>query len=217
MNIFQTPGPDYSPGPYQFFSTPQPSFYPDVESTLLPDAPTVTLPPDFSYIEEYVSPLSESFDFLSQQFEELASQVTATQGYMNSNTFEILSSVVLGSSLPYYVAYRYDDDAYNAYLYLCSDYVLSGFNLSLKDTVFVQVYRYRPSTSSSWQYLYHTQAVGDVDLTLGQYSTLYTNIIPNYPILGNKLNTDTAVSSNILPFLAGALIVFFIARIFRRH
>lgn len=212
---FQTPGPDYTPGPYQFFDVPIPAVSSPVPAVPSPD-PAVSSPDPAASSSDLFPQVLSDIQILQSEFDELASQVVATQGYMNTNTYDILSSVVAGSSKPYYVAYRYDDDAYNVYLYLCEDYEVNGRDVSLVDTVFVQVYRYRYSSSYSWQYLYSAQEVGDVDLSLGVNAMVYTNIFSNYPILGSKLNTENAFSGDSLFYILIFIFGFFVARIFRR-
>lgn len=220
--VYGTPVPEQSvePLPTQdpFYYTGYPVYtpVPGGEASAAPSYPSASPVPDA--VQPGVS--QESFDILAEQtgelavlFDDLAAQVVATQGYFNSNVLEILDRVVLGADEGYYLAYRYDDDSYNAYLYLCYDYELSGGTLSMKDTTFVQVYRHRVSTASSWQYLYSVSEIGDADIDMGQYAMSYTNMVPSHPTLGGKKENEVSPYVYLFLILCAVIICF---RIFRR-
>lgn len=212
---------------YQGYQTPVPDIpvSPDVsilpESSMLPSEtilPDVLVSPEPSLDFDGLFKFTDDMSLMSQNFEELAAGIVATQGYMNTNVIDMLDRVVAVSKQPYYIAYRYDNDSYNAYLYMCYDYSGERDALSLQDTTFVQIYRYRPSLSGNYEYLYSVQELGEVELNVGDYSMMYTNIFPGYPSLGTKASQDNFgnTAGYIMVFLVVAM-MFFIFRIFRRN
>lgn len=200
--------------PEEFYYSSSPAPDSDIVPSAMPDVSP--LPEDVYGVDGTTQDVSAYLSRTMDGIEELASLVTSTQGYFNSNVLDLLDRVVLGSDKPYYIAYRYDDDSYNAYMYMCSDYELDGNILRLSDSVFVQVYRYRPGSAYTWEYLYEAQDVQDVELTVGGYSMSYTNILPNYPLLGEKSAFDVINRLFIIIFAFLAVIVFMLFRINRK-
>lgn len=207
----QTSLPSATADPFYYTGYPLPGVTADPDILPSESPYPVILQPGVS--QESFDELAEQTGELAQLFDELAAQVVATQGYFNSNVLEILDRVVIGAAQGYYLAYRYDEDSYNAYLYMCYDYELSGSTLTMYDTTFVQVYRHRVTTASSWQYLYSVSEVGDVEVDMGQYAMSYTNMLPSHPTLGDKKEND--ISPYVYVFLIFVAVIFMF-RVFRR-
>lgn len=153
---------------------------------------------------------------LSDDIMELASSINSTQGYFNTSVLDVLDRVVEGSSKDYYIAYRYDADTYNAYMYLADKFDISGSRYTLYDAVFVDVYRYRYNNTSTYNYYYQAVSAGTVELDIGANALFYTNMVSDYPTLGGKAEHGVFTAFQYLEVALFIVVIFMLYRVFRR-
>lgn len=197
--------------PDSYIDIPQQIIAPD--ASVIYDSDGNEIPIGWSYSPAFTY---EGVSSLSDDIMELASVINSTQGYFNTSVLDVLDRVVSGSSQDYYIAYRYDADAYNAYMYLAEKYDVSGDRYTLYDSVFVQVYRYRYNTSSQYNYYYLVSDVGTVELDIGSNALCYTNMKSDYPTLGNKAQQGVYKGIDYIFIELGVILGLMIFRVFRR-
>ena len=174
---------------------------------------------EISYMEGGVYPddYSREYFMLQAYTEELAQTIISTQGYFNTSVLDILDRIVSASEQHYYIAYRYDNDAYNAYLYLSNDIKASGTVYDMYDAELVHIYRVRYGTSSTYNYYLTRQNVGDVQLDISASSLSYTNMIHGMPILGGKADYDIFTQEQSITYGMLAVIIVLLLFTFRRR
>lgn len=177
---------------------------------------------DIQFIQGGVYPDSEidyfrEYTMLQNYTAELAQSITSTQGYFNTSVLDILDRIVVGATQHYYIAYRYDSDAYNAYLYLSNDVKSSGTVYDLYDAELVHIYRVRYGTSSTYNYYLTRQQVGDVQLDIADGSMSYTNMIHGMPILGGRADYDILTNSQSITYGMLAVVIVLLLLTFRRR
>lgn len=102
----------------------------------------------------------------------------------------------------------------DVYMYVADDATVSGSTISLSGDVWqCRYYTYRPSTSSSTQYLYSLTSYGDVSFTPSG-SLIYTNALEGYPDIYPELQYSN--QQYPLFFLVIGIIIMFIILFKRR-
>lgn len=138
----------------------------------------------------------------------------STEGYLSASALDVFDRVVSGYSYDYYCAFRYDNDSYNAIMYLSDDIENSGSSVVLSDAVSVRLYRVYSSSERSYSYHYMMQDVGDVSVNFADGLMYYTNCVEGYPILGDVSVPGKYPSWVIL--LCGMAVFCLLAGFFRR-
>ena len=141
------------------------------------DNPVIVQPVDTPDYSEGIQAMQDDVSFL-------AAQQASSAGYLSSSALDTFDRVLEGYNYDYYCAYRYDDDQYNSIMYLSNDISWNGNTVTLEDALKVQLWRYRTSSSYSYQYYYSATPAGDTDITLSNNLMYYTNTKTGYPVLG---------------------------------
>lgn len=124
----------------------------------------------------------------------LSEEVTAAilaaspaSGSIGSSTLDYFDRIISGLPVDYkYIAYRTNDNSYDAVLYYGRDYEISGNMITFEDDA-TQVEVVRASSSGyNQETYYYSYDVSDVSVSFNQSGTVlyYTNAVPGYPVLG---------------------------------
>lgn len=108
-------------------------------------------------------------------------------GTIGSTTLDYFDRITSGLPADYkYIAYRTNDNSYDAVLYYGRDYEISGNMITFEDDA-KQVEVERASSSGyNQETYYYSYDVSDVSVSFNQSGTVlyYTNVVPGYPVLG---------------------------------
>lgn len=172
------------------------------------DAGAQLLADSVSGLEEQIQALTESNNALSDEVQALAAgSGSAAEAYLSSTLIDVMERVVNGKPFCKYVAYRvsYDDSNAGTLVYgtRCTS---TSSTVTVYNGCLVEYYRYRPNTSSQWQYRYTVTPVDSYTVHYGSNTLLYTNCIPGYPTLG----------FNLVPLLMIACIAVVLLFVFRK-
>lgn len=136
----------------------------------------------------YNGDLSVSAPLLVDIQEDIARIVQAqasTEGYLSTSALDVFDRVVEGYNYSYYCAFRYDNDSYNAIMYMADKISSSGSSVVLQDAVSVRLYRVYNSSTRVYTYHYLKSDAGDVSVSLADGLMYYTNCDAGYPTLGS--------------------------------
>lgn len=139
----------------------------------------------------------------------LASETASSSGYLSSSALDVFDRVVESLDYNYYCAFRYDNDSYNAVLFLSDKISRNGSVVSLSDAKKVQLYRVASGSGYNYSYYYSVIDVGDVDIQLGDNLMYYTNCLVGYPALGSLTAPGHYPAWIPLVLLVGLVIAFF--------
>lgn len=123
---------------------------------------------------------------IQEDLERIVNEQASTSGYLSSSALDVFDRVVSGYDYDYYCAFRYDDDNYNAIMYLSDFLSRSGSSVVLSDALCVRLYRTYSSSSRVYSYYYAISRPGDVSISLSGNRMYYTNCSVGYPVLGSS-------------------------------
>lgn len=167
-----------------------------------------------SQIQSDNASISNQLQQLSDDIEVLSAASTAS--YPSASFVDVFRMVLqsLPSNTKYYVFSG--SDSTEAYLYYSKNGGHANGNILTLDSdiTICRFYRYRPSSSSAWQYHYSvsTQGSGDSLDTTGYL--VYTNLLEGYPDLLSQVERDHSSLPNL--FIVVPLILIALFTIIRR-
>lgn len=172
------------------FSTPAPT---DLTDSFIP-----VFPDDYVSYEDMV---------------DLLALVPGYNVYPSAAAVSVFEDVLNG--LPRNIGYVIlsGSDTYSTYLYYSDKYSVSGSSVFLSSPVtFCTYYQYRPTTSSSWVYIYTVNTIGDTSFNISN-QLVYTNLLEGYPDVLPYKQKETYSLFYIIAFSLLVLFLIFVIRV----
>lgn len=166
-------------------------------------------------VNNYTVTAGEEFDY--EYMVDLLSNMPLYAVYPNVQAVDVFSDVLNGLDGDYgYIIYS-GSDTYTTYLVYSEDYSVSGSTLSLTGNVTeCRYYRYRPSNTQPWQYLYTVSGTGDQSFNLSN-QLVYTNLVDGYPdVVPYKQKENFSLLFSI-PLLIAVMLLMSLYAVRRNH
>lgn len=158
-----------------------------------------------TYVIDYSEPID--YDALAEIIDDSLQRATLYQVYPSSAAIQVYRDVVQSIDGDFGYVVMANNSSNDVYLYFSKDYDVSGNKIYLHSPVtYCRYYTYRPSSSSSTQYLYQVSSTGNQTFDVSS-QLVYTNLKEGYPdLLPYKRDFD--YMSKILICICMLLCVF---------